>query len=84
MLGLRQRLLAESAVAFELGRGERGELQRGAEREAVAAELERALDHRRHHEDAVHDDALLVLQRPRDLGGAEAAIAFAENEFRRR
>ena len=29
------------------------------------------------------DDALVAAQRARDLGGAEAAIAFAEDEFRR-
>ncbi len=83
MLGLRQRLLAERAFALELGRRERRQLQRGAEREAVAAELECALEHRRHHQDAGNHDALIVLQRARDLGGAKAAIAFAEDEFRR-
>ena len=42
-----------------------------------------AFDHRRHHDDAVRDDALIVLQRLRHLGGAEAAIAFAQNIFGR-
>ena len=83
MLGLGQRLLAERAVAFELRRRQRRQLQRGAEREAAAAELECAFEHRRHHQNSGNHDALLALHGARDLGGAKAAIAFAEDEFRR-
>src|SRR4029077_1976214 len=52
-------------------------------REAVAAELERAFEHRRQHDDPRNHDALVVLHDARDLGGAKAAVAFAEDEFRR-
>ena len=83
MFGLRQCRDGEGSLTLELGRRQRGKLQSGAECEAVAAELELALDQRRHHQDAAQNDALTVLQRSRDFGGAEAAIAFAENEFRR-
>ena len=48
-----------------------------------AAELELAFDHRRDHDDAADDNALIVLQRACHLGGAEAAIAFAQDVFRR-
>ena len=48
-----------------------------------AAELELAFDHRRDHDDAARHDALIVLQRAGHLGGTEAAIAFAQNVFRR-
>src|SRR5262245_29583198 len=40
-----------------------------------------ALDHRRNHENAVGDDALVVLQGLRHLGGTETAVAFAEDIF---
>ena len=83
MLGLRQRSRAERPFALELGGGERGQRQRGPEREVVAAEMKLAFDHRRNHENAVGDDALAALQRLRHLGGAEAAIAFAQDEFGR-
>ena len=43
MLRLGQRLLAERAFAFELGRSQRRQLQSGAKRKAVAAELKGAL-----------------------------------------
>ena len=84
MLGLRQRLLTEGAAALELGRDQGRQLQRRAERETAAAELEFAFDQRRDHDDTADDDALIALQVARDLGGAEAAIAFAEDIFRRR
>ena len=83
MLGLRQRLLAERAGALELGRRQRRQLQRGAERKAVAAECQRAFEQRRDHDDAADHDALVVLHGARDLGGAEAAVALAQNVFRR-
>jgi hypothetical protein len=83
MLGLRQSIAAEFAVALEFGRGERRQLQRGAECKAVAAKLERAVEERRQHQDSGCDDALIVLQHARDLGGAEAAVAFAQDEFGR-
>src|SRR5262249_60111573 len=51
-LGLRLRLFAEGALAFELGRRQRWQLQSGAQRGAVAAEGQAALDDRRHHDDA--------------------------------
>src|SRR5439155_1730549 len=43
---LRQRLLAECAFTLELGGGEGGQLQGGAQCEAAAAECEAALDQR--------------------------------------
>ena len=83
MLGLGQRILAERALAFELRRRQRRQLQRGAEREATAAELERCLQHRRQHQNSRNHDALIALHVARDLGGAKAAVALAEDEFRR-
>ena len=83
MLGLGKRLLAERPFALELGGRERGQLQSGAEREAIAAELKCAFKRRRQHQDAGGDDALLALQHARDFGGAKSAIAFAKNEFGR-
>ena len=83
MLGLRQGRGAEGSFPFELGRGQRRQFQRGPERKVVAAELEVAFEHRRDHENAADHDALIVLQRARHLGGAKAAIALAQNVFRR-
>src|SRR5262245_48004315 len=82
-LGLRQRLLAEGALAFELCRRQRRQLQRRAQGEAAATEDQAAFDQRRHHDDARHRDALLALQRLRHLGGAEPAVAFAQDVFGR-
>ena len=48
-----------------------------------AAEQQRAFDQRRHHHHAGDQDALLALQRARHLGGAKAAVAFAEDVFGR-
>src|SRR6202034_1017184 len=83
MLGLRQSVGAKCVLALKLGGGERRQLQRGAERKAVAAELEMALEQRRYHQESRNDDTLIVLQRTGDFGRAETAVAFAENEFRR-
>ncbi len=81
---LGQRGAAESILALELGRRQRRQLQRRAQRGFVVAEGEPAFQHRRQHHDAGGHDALVALQRARHLGGAEAAIAFAEQIFRRR
>ena len=83
MLGLRERVLAESPLALHFGGRERRQLQRGAQRKTVAAELERAFEQRRQHQDSGNHDALLALHGAGDLGGAKSAVAFAEDEFRR-
>jgi hypothetical protein len=83
MFRLRQRVLAECAFALELGRGKRGQLQRSAERIAVAAERERAIKHWRGHQDPGNENALVALQQTRDFGGAKATVALAQDEFRR-
>src|SRR5262249_49679599 len=51
-LGLRLRLLAEGAFALELGRGQRRQLQSGAERGTTGAESQGALDDRGQHNNA--------------------------------
>ena len=58
-------------------------MQRRAERVRGARPLQRGIEHRRHHHDAGRGQALLDLHRARHLGGAEAAIAFAKQVFRR-
>src|SRR5215469_1734338 len=83
MLGLGERLLAEDAFALKFGGRKRRQLQGGAERETIAAELKSALKRRRQHQNSRGDDALLALQRARHLSGAKAAVAFAKNEFGR-
>ena len=80
---VRQRGRGERVLALELGGRQRRQLQRRAQRRLVVAEGEPAFQHRRQHDDAGNDDALVALQRARHLGGAEAAIAFAEQIFRR-
>src|SRR5262249_62428001 len=45
MFSLRERSRAECPFALELCGGERGQRQRGAEREMVAAEMKLAFDH---------------------------------------
>src|SRR5580693_6179578 len=83
MLGLGQRVLAESALALHFGGGERWQLQSGAQRKTVAAELERAFEQRRQHQNSRNHDALLALHGARNFGGAKSAIAFTQDEFRR-
>src|SRR5262249_593697 len=60
-LHLRLRLLAESAFALELRRRQGRQLQGGAERGAIAAEGQAALDDGRYHDDASHHAALPLL-----------------------
>ena len=80
---VRQRRRVEGVLALEFGRRQRRQLQGRAQRELVVAEGQPAFQHGRQHDDAGGHDALVALQRAGHLGGAEAAIAFAEQIFRR-
>src|SRR3954453_10941486 len=81
VLGLGDPLLAELALPLELGGGERGQLQRGAERKPGAAEDQPAFHERRHHRDSGYADALVAPERLRHLGGPEAAVTLAKKIF---
>ena len=81
-LGLAQRLAVERRVRLARGRRHRGKPRHPGERRVAAVAAPAEIDHRRDHHQAAHRDALLV-ELAGELRGAEAAIAFARDEFLR-